>query len=141
MSLANNWLNPSVACSTLALFFAPFACGAGPGPDCKTKEVQTRLFDDQQTRVNWTVEVCLTPGEPPIVTVSVTGKTVPGGAPVTPSNVVVVERNGADQRVDAHGGSNNSTVTFDVDPQTEKLSVTVGRHTGHTATATFSMNE
>lgn len=141
MSLASIRTTPSVVCSTLALLVAPLTCGSGAGPDCKTKEVKTRLFNDQQTMVNWTIEVCVTPGEPPMVTVDVSGKTVPGGDPVTPSSVVVVERNSADQRVESHGGHNNSTVTFDADPQTEKLSVTVGRHNGHTATTTFSLSE
>jgi hypothetical protein len=117
------------------------ACSSG-GPHCETRKKQSRLNDLQQTAVEWTIEVCADlSGEVPSVTVTVTGKTIPGGDPVTPGNLVVGELDANNQRVDAHSATNSTTVQFDAEPNTEKVKVVVGRNVGMTVTEKFELSE
>lgn len=65
------------------------------------------------------------PGVPATITVTVSGDAA--ATPVTPDNVVVLERDSDGERVDAHGATHNSTVTFDADVDTRSIDVSVGR--------------
>lgn len=122
-----------------ALALTPLACGAG-GPDCETRTAHARLFPDQ-TLVEWTIEACVVCGEAHPVTLTVDGRTVPRGDPVTPVEVVALERDEAGQRVEVHGADNLSTITFDADPAVKSLDVAVGRHQGFTTSVKFTPGE